>query len=88
MSTMDKINELNNRRQIIEIGGGKSKISKVHADGKFTARERIEFLVDPNSFVEVGAFMKHRTTDFNMSSKEAPADGVVVGYGTIEGRLV
>lgn len=88
MSTMDKINELNNRRQIIEIGGGESKISKVHAEGNSTARERIEYLLDSNSFVEVGAFMKHRSTDFNMSNKETPADGVVIGYGTIEGRLV
>ncbi|QUI25708.1 carboxyl transferase [Vallitalea pronyensis] len=53
-----------------------------------TARERIEELLDTNSFVEVGAFVKHRSTDFNLSVKDTPADGVITGYGTIEGRLI
>jgi len=88
MSIQNQINELTNRRAIIEQGGGEAAIKKVHADGKLTARERIEKLLDTNSFVEVGAFVKQRATDFNLCEKEAPADGVVTGYGTIEGRLV
>lgn len=80
MSTMDKINDLNNRRQVIEQGGNNAGLSK--------ARERINLLLDPGSFVEVGAFVKHRSTDFNMVQKDAPADGVVTGHGTINGRLV
>lgn len=85
---MDKINELITRRQQIELGGGEAAVGKVHADGKMSARERIEQLLDSSSFVEVGAFIKHRSTDFNMAEKEAPADGVITGYGTVEGRLV
>nr|WP_105616090.1 carboxyl transferase domain-containing protein [Vallitalea okinawensis] len=80
MSTMDKINDLNNRRHEIEQGGKNSGINK--------ARERINFLVDPDSFVEVGAFVRHRSTNFNMVDKSAPADGVITGYGTVNGRLV
>ncbi len=53
-----------------------------------TARERIEMLLDPNSFVEVGAFMKHRSSDFGLDKVEAPGDGVVTGYGTIDSNLV
>lgn len=88
MSIQNKINDLTNRRVLIEQGGGEAAIKKIHADGKFTARERIEKLLDTNSFVEVGAFVKQRATDFNLNVKEAPADGVVTGYGAIEGRLV
>lgn len=87
MSIQNMINELTNRRNVIETGREEA-ISKIHADSKLTARERIEELLDTNSFVEIGAFVKHRTTDFNLSVKDTPADGVVTGYGTVEGRLV
>ena len=80
MSTLEKINELNHLRQSIEKG--------IQSEGVKAARERIHALLDDNSFVEIGAFIKHRNTDFNISDKETPADGVVTGYGTIDGRLV
>ncbi|WP_408605909.1 acyl-CoA carboxylase subunit beta [Defluviitalea phaphyphila] len=70
------------------MGGGEAEIKKLHSEGKLTARERIEKFLDEGSFVELGAFVKHRSTDFNMSKKNTPADGVVTGYGTVEGRLV
>lgn len=88
MSLQASINELTNRRSQIELGGGEAAIKKIHADGKLTARERIESLMDTSTFVEVGAFVKQRATDFNLSQKDAPADGVVTGYGSINGRLV
>jgi acetyl-CoA carboxylase carboxyltransferase component len=88
MSIQEKINELTNRRSQIEQGGGSAVIDKIHADGKLSARERIGLLLDTNTFVEVGAFVKQRATDFNLSVKEAPADGVVTGYGAINGKLV
>ncbi len=88
MSIQAKLNELTNRRSQIEQGGGNAAADKIHADGKMTARERVGLLLDTNSFVETGAFVKPRATDFNMSVKEAPADGVVTGYGAINGRLV
>ncbi|NMA84771.1 MAG: methylmalonyl-CoA carboxyltransferase [Epulopiscium sp.] len=88
MSTLEKINELTHLRQNIEVGGGEAAIKKLQSEGKKTARERIFDLLDDNSFVEIGAFVKHRNTDFNLSNKETPADGVVTGYGTVEGRLI
>lgn len=88
MSIQEKINELTNRRSQIELGGGEAAIKKIHADGKLSARERIEKLLDTDTFVELGAFIKQRATDFNISLKEAPADGVITGYGAINGRLV
>lgn len=88
MSTMDKLNDLQNRRAAIEQGGGAAKIDKQHQSGKKTARERILMLLDEGSFVEVDAFVEHRCTEFDMAGKKAPGEGVVVGYGTIEGRLV
>ncbi|MCT4544114.1 MAG: carboxyl transferase [Vallitalea sp.] len=87
MSIQNMINELTNRRNAIE-KGREEAVNKLHADSKLTARERIEDLLDTNSFVEVGAFIKQRATDFNLSVKDTPADGVVTGYGTIEGKLV
>lgn len=88
MSNKMKINDLTARRLEIERGGGEAAIKKIHAQNGLTARERISQLLDSNSFVEVGAFVKPRVTDFNMSEVEAPADGVVTGYGAIKGRLV
>lgn len=88
MGTVDKITELQNRRATIEQGGGEAKIKKQHDANKMTARERILYLMDEGSFIEVDAFVKHRCTEFNMGGTEAPADGVVTGYGTVDGRLV
>ena len=69
-------------------GGGEKAIEKQHAAGKYTARERLEMLFDEGSFVETGLFVRHRCTNFGMADKEAAADGVVTGRGTINGRLV
>ena len=86
---MDKrIEDLRERREKIEAGGGPKRIEKQHASGKMTARERIAALLDPNSFVELDAFVEHRCTNFGMENTKAPGEGVVTGYGTIDGRLV
>ncbi len=84
----DKIAELREKRTKVELGGGKARIEKHHAAGLLTARERIEKLVDPESFQEIGAFAKHRSTYFGMAEKELPADGVVTGCATVDGRVL
>ena len=84
----DKIAELEARRTELELGGGKERIERQHATGKLTARERVERLVDKGSFEEIGLFCRHRATYFGMADKELPADGVVTGCATIDGRLV
>lgn len=85
---MSKIEELQQKRAIIEQGGGPDKIKKQHEAGKKTARERIQMLFDEGSFVEIDAFVKHRSNEFDMPNVDAPGEGVVVGYGTVCGRLV
>ena len=86
---MDKrIENLQQRREVILAAGGEKKIAKRHEQGKMTARERILALLDPQSFVELDAFVEHRCTNFDMAETKAPGEGVVTGYGTIEGRLV
>ena len=82
------IKDLREREEKIKLGGGEELIKRQHSAGKLTARERIEKLLDTNSFVEINMFAKHRCTDFGMENKEVPADGVVTGYGKIAGRLV
>ncbi|MET0401340.1 MAG: carboxyl transferase domain-containing protein, partial [Cystobacter sp.] len=71
-----------------ELGGGADRIAKQHEAGKLTARERIDLLLDPGSFSEMDKFVTHRSSDFGMGDKKIPGDGVVTGYGTIEGRQV
>lgn len=88
MDMQQKINELQEKKEHISLGGGQKRIDKQHASGKMTARERINFLLDDGTFVEVGGFIKHRSTDFGLDKAEAPGDGVVTGYGQIEGKLV
>jgi acetyl-CoA carboxylase carboxyltransferase component len=89
MSLMrEKIQELSERRAHLESGGGFAKIEAQHNKGKLTARERINRLVDPGTFVELGLFAKHRCTRLGMDKKELPADGVVTGYGELQGRTV
>lgn len=88
MSNEDKIKEMENRKTGIKQGGGPDKIKKQHDSGKLTARERIEKLVDPGSFVEIDAFVTHRCVDFGMDKVSGPGDGVVTGYATIDGRPV
>ena len=71
-----------------QLGGGQQRIDKQHEKGKLTARERLQLLLDPGSFEEIGALVTHRTKDFGMDKQVFYGDGVVTGYGTIEGRLV
>ena len=85
---MSKLDDLQARRAVIEQGGGKSKIEKQHDSGKKTARERLAMLFDEGSFIELDAFVTHRCTQFDMADKTAPGEGVVTGYGTVDGRLV
>ena len=84
----DKIADLEARRAELELGGGKERIERQHASGKLSARERVERLVDRGSLEEVGLFCRHRATYFGMADKELPADGVVTGCATVDGRLV
>ena len=83
-----KIKELIELRAKARMGGGEKAIEKQHAKGKYTARERIAMLLDEGSFEELDMFVQHRCTNFGMDKKHYPGDGVVTGYGTIEGRLV
>jgi propionyl-CoA carboxylase beta chain len=81
-----KIEDLHERRRKVEMGGGQKRIDAQHERGKLTARERIDLLLDPDSFVELNPFMEHRGTHFGMDKMEAPGEGVVTGYGKIHGR--
>ena len=83
-----KIEELKAKRKKILEMGGIEKIEKRKKTGKLTARERIEYLLDENTFNEIDAFIKHRSQDFDMDKTEVPADGVITGYGSINGRKV
>ncbi|RLI29700.1 methylmalonyl-CoA carboxyltransferase, partial [Candidatus Bathyarchaeota archaeon] len=84
----EKIEKLRKLKEKAKLGGGKERIEAQHKKGKLTARERIELLLDPESFVEFDPFVVHRCTEFGMAEKKILGDGVVTGYGTIEGRLV
>ena len=83
----DIIRQLDEKRAAARLGGGQQRIDAQHAKGKLTARERIEVLLDPSSFEEWDMFVEHRCTDFGMAEQKIPGDGVVTGYGTINGRL-
>ena len=82
---LDRINELSRQA---ELGGGEERQRKHRESGRMTARERIDFILDPGSFVELDKFKTHRATDFGMAERRIPGDGVVTGYGTIDGRQV
>ncbi len=82
------IKDLEERRGRAIMGGGQLKIDKQHEQGKMTARERIEVLLDPGTFVEVDGFVESRIDDFDLDKRRVPGDGVVTGYGEIGGRLV
>lgn len=88
MATYDKVNDLRNRKDRLKQGGGEARIAKQHQAGKKTARERLALLLDEGSFVEMDAFVETRGIDFDMQKKKVPGDGVVTGYGTVDGRLV
>ena len=84
----DILTELENRRDLARLGGGQGRIDAQHKRGKLTARERIELLLDEGSFEEFDMFVAHRCTDFGMEQSRPYGDGVVTGWGTINGRMV
>lgn len=84
----DKLNQLDKKKQEALLGGGPGRIDAQHAKGKLTARERIHFLLDDGSFEEVGMLVTHRSTNFGLDKQRFLGDGVVTGYGTIDGRLI
>jgi len=84
----ERLEELERRRAQALAGGGAERVAKIHARGGLTARERVELLLDPGSFTEIGTHVTHRATDFGMDRKRITGDGVVAGWGTVDGRLV
>lgn len=88
MDIYEKINELYDKRREVELGGGDERIEKQHEKGKLTARERIDLLVDKGSFVELNPFIEHRSRDFGLEHQKGPGDGVVTGYGKVNGRSI
>src|SRR5438876_6046920 len=87
-TTHDKIEHLRDLREQARLGGGERRIEAQHAKGKLTARERLDLLLDSGTFVEIGQFVTHRSTSFGLDSEHYYGDGVVTGYGRIDGRLV
>src|SRR5947209_20296699 len=83
-----RIEELHRLREAAKLGGGQKRIDAQHAKGKLTARERLEILLDDGSFEELDMFVTHRSTDFGIGEQKYLGDGVVTGYGKIDGRLV
>lgn len=88
MTWEEALHDLDDRRGKASLGGGKLKIDKQHEQGKLTARERIDILLDKGTFVEVDGFIESRIDDFDLDKRRVPGDGVVTGYGEIDGRLV
>ena len=88
MAFEHKIKELLEKRELAKLGGGQKRIDAQHQRGKLTARERIELLLDEGSFEEFGMFVTHRCTDFGLDKQHFYSDGVVTGYGTVDGRLI
>lgn len=83
----DKLKQLKDKIKQAQLGGGQSRIDAQHKKGKLTARERIHFLMDEGTFEEIGMLVQHRSTDFGLDKEKYPGDGVVTGYGNINGRL-
>ncbi|MBE9481083.1 MAG: acyl-CoA carboxylase subunit beta [Bacteroidetes bacterium] len=87
-SLEEKFKQFELKNKIAELGGGKERIDRQHKAGRLTSRERIDLLLDPETFVELDKFVTHRATDFGMDKNKILGDGVVTGYGKIDGRLV
>ena len=86
--SMNKLELLREKSRLAELGGGEARLEKQRASGKMTARERIEFLLDEDSFEEFDKFVVHRSTDFGLEKQKFPGDGVITGHGLINGREV
>src|SRR3712207_1463478 len=87
-TTAAKLQDLERRNEEAFIGGGTDRITKHKAGGRLTARERLDVLLDPGSFVEIDRFVTHRCNNFGMNQTKIPGDGVVTGYGRINGKIV
>src|SRR5207249_9851515 len=88
MAIKENLEELERRNRAALLGGGEERIQRQHTEGKLTARERLDLLLDPGSFVELDRFVTHRSTDFGLAEQKVLGDGVVTGYGRIDGRPV
>src|SRR5258705_11327073 len=88
MSMREKLELLQQKRSESEQGGGTDRIATQHSKGKMTARERLDVLLDPGSFVELDRFVTHRSTDFGLAEQKVLGDGGVTGYGRIGGGLI
>jgi propionyl-CoA carboxylase beta chain len=88
MDTIERLEYLKKLRAEAKLGGGQKRIDKLHSQGRMTARERVDLLLDKGSFEEFDMFKTHRCTDFGMDQQKYPGDGVVTGHGTIDGRIV
>src|SRR2546425_12452081 len=88
MGMREKLELLQQKRAASEQGGGPERVATQHQKGKMTARERLDVLLDQGSFVELDRFVTHRSSDFGLAEEKYLGDGVVTGYGRIEGRLV
>src|SRR5213082_2543145 len=88
MTMRDKLDLLGRRRAESELGGGEARLKAQHEKGKLSARERLDLLLDEGSFVELDRFVVHRSTDFGLEEQKIYGDGVITGYGRIDGRLV
>src|SRR5437868_6151821 len=86
--TQEKVTELQDLKAAAVLGGGPKRIEAQHKKGKLTARERLDLLLDPGTFNELDMFVTHRSADFGLDDQRIPGDGVVTGYGQIDGRLV
>lgn len=87
-TTQDKINALKKKNDVSFQGGGEARLAKHRQGGRLTARERLDVLLDPGSFVEMDRFVTQRSTNFGLADKAVPGDGIITGYGKINGRLV
>ena len=88
MNREEKFAELERRNEEAKLGGGEKRIEKQHAAGKLTARERVEYFMDPGTFEEMDRYVVHRSTDFGMERNKIPGDGVITGFGKVDGRKV
>ena len=87
-TVQEKIELMKKKKAHIEMGGGEKRIAAQHSKGKMTARERLNKFFDEGTFVELDAFVKHRCVNFGQDKLDLPAEGVITGYGTVDGRLV
>ncbi|HSR57757.1 MAG TPA: carboxyl transferase domain-containing protein, partial [Candidatus Binataceae bacterium] len=86
MGLKENIEKMQELSRLAELAGGEDRLKRQRQSGRMTARERVEFLLDRGSFIELDKFKTHRITDFEMAEKKIPGDGVITGFGTIDGR--